>query len=305
MEKNVLVTDSSGKPLGLTYPKRAKGLLKRGRAEFLSEHRIRMKSSCPAIDLEDIIMNNNIESININLEAIEAAGNLDFEAIEVLDSLSSSCTNINLETIEIAGLPEKLYFNARDWQFSSKYKKIGCRHFLTDFMGNMTEAYCIGNWHKEWTEIQSKQLVLKKNSDYVFTFWLNGGENDRYEEVCSFEILFNDDYENRFIYKLNRNYIKYSMYYKGWYLYEIPFTTQDNEYTQLRFSTCDAPCAIIPARDKSYYGNLPKDEPVTGVPQRHNLVFTDGYPQDSHWSWKVYGKNRENNNPQGFPIPMP
>jgi len=35
--KNVIVTDKNGNVIGATYPKRAKGLLKKGRAELVSD----------------------------------------------------------------------------------------------------------------------------------------------------------------------------------------------------------------------------------------------------------------------------
>ena len=34
------------------------------------------------------------------------------------------------------------------------------------------------------------------------------GENDRNNEVCRFEIVFNNDHENRYTYNLNRNFVK-------------------------------------------------------------------------------------------------
>ena len=37
IEKNVIVTDINGKRIGATYPKRAKGLVKNGRAEYASD----------------------------------------------------------------------------------------------------------------------------------------------------------------------------------------------------------------------------------------------------------------------------
>lgn len=42
MIKNITVTDSSGKILYSTYPKRAKGLVKKGRAEWIGEDAISM-----------------------------------------------------------------------------------------------------------------------------------------------------------------------------------------------------------------------------------------------------------------------
>ena len=55
MEKNVIVVDDNGKELGATYPKRAKGLVKKGRARFIDQNRICL--ACPAEEItEDEIM---------------------------------------------------------------------------------------------------------------------------------------------------------------------------------------------------------------------------------------------------------
>jgi hypothetical protein len=45
MTKNILVTDENGKVIGATYPKRAKGLIKSGRATEVDEGMIRLVSS--------------------------------------------------------------------------------------------------------------------------------------------------------------------------------------------------------------------------------------------------------------------
>ena len=52
IEKNIIVTDVDGKQIGTTYPKRARGLLKNGRAEYVSDREIRLKSTrAPAVDI--------------------------------------------------------------------------------------------------------------------------------------------------------------------------------------------------------------------------------------------------------------
>lgn len=43
MIKNILVIDATGKPIGATYPKRAKGLLKHQRAILVDDHTIQLK----------------------------------------------------------------------------------------------------------------------------------------------------------------------------------------------------------------------------------------------------------------------
>lgn len=64
IEKNVIVTDQFDNQIGLTYPKRARGLIKNGRAEYVSDDRIRLLKGAhtPSAnnDTEDIKMSNVI-----------------------------------------------------------------------------------------------------------------------------------------------------------------------------------------------------------------------------------------------------
>ncbi len=58
IEKNVIVVDEQGNEYGATYPKRAKGLVKNGRARFVGENKICL--ACPPNEnLEDNKMSNN------------------------------------------------------------------------------------------------------------------------------------------------------------------------------------------------------------------------------------------------------
>ena len=64
MTKNVIVVDEQGKEYGATYPKRAKGLVKNGRARFVDENKICL--ACPPNEnLEDKEMseNTNVNSV--------------------------------------------------------------------------------------------------------------------------------------------------------------------------------------------------------------------------------------------------
>ena len=65
--KNIIVVDEQGHYYEATYPKRAKGLVKNGRARFIDENTICL--ACPPnIELEDKIMSENkkVDSINNN-----------------------------------------------------------------------------------------------------------------------------------------------------------------------------------------------------------------------------------------------
>ena len=94
IEKNIVVVDEQGNEYEATYPKRAKGLVKNGRARFIDETTICL--ACPPnIELEDKIMSENkkVDSINNNKpnnngtpkEVAEAMANL-------LNSTSQQCS---------------------------------------------------------------------------------------------------------------------------------------------------------------------------------------------------------------------
>ena len=56
MTKNIRVVDDRNNDYGATYPKRAKSLVKQGRARFIDEHTICL--ACPPKHLEEFYMNN-------------------------------------------------------------------------------------------------------------------------------------------------------------------------------------------------------------------------------------------------------
>lgn len=177
---------------------------------------------------------------------------------------------------------QKIYFDAREWSFSKEFAETnkGERTFITSFDGSLVEAYSLGSWSDdEISEISTKQLILKKNTRHIFTFWLNGGENQYQTEVCNLQIIFNNDNENKRIYKLNRNLIKPVKYHKGWLLFEIPFVTEDNEFTQLKFTVKGAVMTVIPADDKEKYMGL-SDDIQQAYPMRYNISFKNGYPDE-------------------------
>lgn len=216
--------------------------------------------------------------------------------------------NEGREPAEAAPSPyNMLYFNAREWHFNKDCKdNTGSRSFMTGPDGELAEAFTIGNWSWNWTEICSKQLTLPKNTPHMFTFWLNGGENDRNNEVCRFEVIFNNDYENRYTYNLNRSFIQPVKRLNGWELYEIPFVTADNEYTELRFVAQYAYMTVLAAKDKLDYADFPDtvDEFAELRPQRHNIIFQDGWPTNNWYSTKTLRAQRPKNE-QGASKPEP
>ena len=215
-KQTVSVQSQGGENIGLTYPKRAAGLVKKGRARFVNDNTIRLMDVSDVTHTEDIKMD-NINTLN---------------------------ENKNEQRVN------RLLFNAREWSFNKDCQKsnVGNRSFMQGPDENLAEAYTIGDWSYNWTEIVTKTLILPKNTTHTLTFWLNGGENDKNDEVCRFVVVYNNDCDNCYTYNLNRNFIKPLKKVNGWELYEIPFITGDNEYTQLRFVAKRAYMTVLSAK---------------------------------------------------------
>lgn len=286
-KRTVTVLSQDGEPAGLTYPLRASGLVKKGRARFVNDNTIRLNSVSDALNTEDIKMDNNITNTLNETKAPEQSEN-------------------------------RLFFNARDW--STGFLSNVNRSFMQGPDGILNEAITLGDWGNASSEISTDVLILPKNTLHTFTFWLNGGENDNNNEVCRLEIIFNNDYENRYTYNLNRNYIKPLKKCRGWELYEIPFITADNEYTGFKFVAQRAPMTVLNAKSASEYADLPEilDEFEGERPQRHNIVFDDGFPTNTWYSTKALrekkirrqlsGQDWENKilpKPTPAPVPVP
>ena len=65
---------------------------------------------------------------------------------------------------------------------------------VTGFDGKTTEAWQLGNWQYDWSTIRT-DIVLEPGEAYTFVFWLNGGENDQYDEVCNLEVFGEGQWE--------------------------------------------------------------------------------------------------------------
>lgn len=269
-KRTVTVLSENGEAAGFTYPKRAAGLVKKGRARYVNDSTILLENSVSDVTnfTEDIKMDNNIINNTLNE-----------------DKKPQPEQPVN-----------RLFFNAREWSFNKDCKNnVGSRSFMQGPDGIINEAFTIGDWGWNWTEIVTKSLILPKHTLHTFTFWLNGGENDNNNEICRLEITFNNDWENRYTYNLNRNFIKPLKKCRGWELYEIPFITADNEYTQLKFVAQRAYMTVMNAKAASEYADLPEipDEFEGERPQRHNIVFDDGFPTNTWYSTRKLRAERE------------
>ena len=274
--QTITVMDDNGAIIGSTYPKRAKGLVKRCRAVYVSDNAIRL-SNCPTYNnelyTEELTMDINTE---ITLEQNE----------QVTAPIEADSKKVNY-----------LYFNPKEWmKHPDVVRTTNLERFFINspFSSDMTEVVSIGTWNNDWCEITNGMLRLERNTEYHFVFWLNGGENDNNSETCQMQVMFTNnslqvsltEWDEKLSYKLNRSHVKPIKKYKGWQLYDIPFITGDKEYTQIRFVSQRAPMALMHASDTGQYSGLEDivDEFSAKRPQRHNIAFEDGWPTNAWYS---------------------
>ena len=95
IEKNIIVIDEQGNEYEATYPKRAKGLVKNGRARFIDENTICL--ACPPNDrLEDNIMSENEEMINLQEETVVEAKNYNIDyVLQQIEKIASQTDYLN------------------------------------------------------------------------------------------------------------------------------------------------------------------------------------------------------------------
>ena len=110
--KNVIVADQNGNIIGMTYPKRAKGLIKKGRAYYNSEGILCMV--CSAVKTEDYAMSDKLNEREI-LDRIDKLNESLENLSDILDKADSANAaadmvemreNTNHEIIELL---QKMY----------------------------------------------------------------------------------------------------------------------------------------------------------------------------------------------------
>ncbi len=178
-----------------------------------------------------------------------------------------------------------LFFCPERWETDALISTNIASHVtVKGFQGIPVDAWQLGDWEQHWTAIQSAIHMeagwLESGGEYRFCFWLNGGENAAHDETCMLEI-FGDNWENRLSFRLNREHTKPLLEKNGWLLFAIPFTApQAADALTFRFVAAGAVCTIagVPDMDMAACESLISDERTFDRPQRHNVVFPDGYP---------------------------
>ena len=175
---------------------------------------------------------------------------------------------------------KNIYFNPKEWSFDRGVKScVGLQKTVVGFDGEETPTWQIADWMWSWTTLGTT-MELEPESEYIFTFWLNGGENDRSDEVCNLDVWFGGDWDNRITFKLNRDYLMPTLVKNGWYLFSVPFKTAQSGTVSLAFNVMGAVTTIAPAKSAMEYSHIEGDENDPERIMRPNIVFPSGYPEE-------------------------
>jgi len=169
IEKNVIVVDEQGNEYEATYPKRAKGLVKNGRARFIDENTICL--ACPPDNLEEKMDNQNIENATYSIEY--ALGQLEKLRIEFRTFDEKICEMI--EKNKSAG-PGDVGAQGNGQTLEALVREHGATtQKLVDFYQNMV---------KELKPISdNKRETLEKFLDFVVDSSGASGTAPNYNEI--------------------------------------------------------------------------------------------------------------------------
>ena len=156
IEKNIIVVDEQGNEYEATYPKRAKGLVKNGRARFVGENKICL--ACPPDKiLEEEKMSNNTN----NKSEQKVNGITEQQIFEQITLLQTQLTQ-NAQT-SLHRLSDALDFIGEDNENELPYEQITeiCNVFKTR---EITLLKLLEMYEKMYADIQiAKKIELIKN----------------------------------------------------------------------------------------------------------------------------------------------
>lgn len=166
MTKNIIVSDEQGNEYEATYPKRAKGLIKNGRARFVGENKICLACPPDMISEDEKMLDKlqNSEIINTAAEQTEPVSVSPEETkltadyiLEQLEKIAAGIEYLNKAVTEIGQLQESTEFPMSPEKFVTKAEAISdvvkCRE--------TTNQQLIRLYEKMYDDLKPKTPSLK------------------------------------------------------------------------------------------------------------------------------------------------
>ena len=293
INKYIFVTDKNKTEYGTTYLRRAKGLVKKGRAEWISGNCICLNEL--AVQLSP---NKNADT-NALPPKINLTGTNHDSLKKTEESIVENTNNIN-----------RITFICKDFNFNTRINSnVGERTYLTMPDNSIELGFCLSDSSRSWTEITAKNK-LEPNTEYLYCFW-NQQRLNRWDGTRKFEIIIDDDFENRMIFHMEDHYImpvlKTDCHIKDhyWNLLEIPFKTGKKGMVTFNFIVQDGPTFIAPAKNKEEYANhenIMKNLYSYGY---NNEWQQNNFGNNNQWQKTPHGYVRNNQGPPPPPVPSP
>lgn len=164
IEKNIIVVDENGNEYEATYPKRAKGLVKNGRARFIDENKICL--ACPPkYELED---NKMSENKNVNNQTKQQAQATPEQSTKyTVDYILLMLENISKDQAHLTAALEKLS------KLESKGPGDVGTADLADAIAHVvdsreeTNRKLIALYEKMYNDLKSKQSMSEQKFDLL------------------------------------------------------------------------------------------------------------------------------------------
>ncbi|MCR5206493.1 MAG: hypothetical protein K6E47_15810 [Lachnospiraceae bacterium] len=299
MEKNVRIIDKDGNVIGFTYPKRAKGLVKKGRAEPVNENCIMITDTqVPAVvDSINTEVHNMSKVIGFEARGFQidptCKGNNVANRMFVTDALGN-----NVEVYEIGSY-------GSDWTQIS-YEMPVEKNEDFEFLFAMTGDIDANNS----PSVQSNFIIMPihEKPKVLLEDLRNGEESHSAASKAEDDDPGKNDWDNRYQYSLLHRDYRPTME-KVWNgssirFYRIPFNTGDADKIRFVFVAFQRPYKIFPVKNFEEYSKLPDFNS-----EGNNNWFGNGPKPNfggnqsrgkngTNWNWNW---NRGNNGPGNGP----
>lgn len=257
MEKNIIVTDKDDNEIGLTYPKRAKGLVKHGRAEFVADCKIRL------------LYDNADYSAPINTEENIMSNVINFNAREF--KFDKSCDkNVGVRAFITTSFGNTEVYEIGDWCWS--WSQIYCEKKLEKNTDYVFRFAMTGGYNDTYDAVSLAEIYA-----------LDGYENQT------------DAWENRFSYALQKSRFEPAVSKRDkknglLRVFEIPFNSGESENWRFVLIAQHAVACFFAPRDISEYDTL---EDFTYEQWRSERENVKPKPE---WLCQSVGKSQNENN---------
>ena len=160
IEKNIIVVDESGNNLGRTWPKRAEGLIKKGRARRLDPATVCL--ACPPDNTEDLSMDNDtMPSPEARVSAVSLTPE---DLLRRMDAIRGEMQSLSDAIRTVDALPEDSEAGSRAEAIGRMFceREVTCRQQIS-FLERVYSDHCSGAAEDKRTE-RIRMMLDQMNS---------------------------------------------------------------------------------------------------------------------------------------------